>query len=175
MIAGAMYAAFLTNSRRDTLCFCFAFSLLIFALPVRKCNKRASTPLPLSPLDDQQLQLPQSAHHRGYVIEHHMLLHVKFLRKQSRNLNRVGNVVPLVPDEARSFVKLMNFLKFRIQQQQFLLTPAQDKTIPPLDRNCHSTPESCGVKFRKTTSNLMLSAAESDSEVIMELPKSEES
>ena len=125
-------------------------------------------------LPNQQIQLPQSAHHRGYVTQRHMFIHIKLLRKQFRNLNRVGNVLPLVPDEARSFVKLMNFLKFRIQQQQFLLNPAQEKTIPPLDRNCHSTPEFCGLNFKKTTS-LILHAGESDSEVMMELPDPKES
>ena len=80
-----------------------------------------------------------------------MFIYIKLLRKQFRNLNRVGDVLPLVPDEARSFVKLMNFLKFGIQQQQFLLNPAQDKTMPPLDRNCHSTPGFCGLNLKKTT------------------------
>ncbi len=63
-----MYAAFLTNSRRDTLCFCFDFSLLILALPVTKCNKPQCYPTTASPLDDQQIQLLQSAYNRDYVI-----------------------------------------------------------------------------------------------------------
>ena len=125
-------------------------------------------------LPNQQIQLPQSAHHRGYVTQRHMFIHIKLLRKQFRNLNRVGNVLPLVPDEARSFVKLMNLLKFCVQQQQFLSNPAQDKPIAPLDRNCHSTPESGWVNFKKTTGPI-LNAAESDSEVMMELPKPKES
>jgi len=50
----------------------------------------------------------------------------------------------------------MNLIEFRVQQQQVLLDLSQDKAIPPLDRSCHRTPEL-------------------DSEVIMELPNSEES
>ena len=126
-------------------------------------------------LTDQQIQLLQSAHNRGYVIQYHLFLYVKFLRKQSRNLNRVRYLLPVLPDEARGFIKLMNLIEFRVQQQQVLLNLSQDKAIQPLDRNCHWTPESCGVKFRKTTSNLILIAAESDSEVMMALPKSKES
>ena len=66
----------------------------------------------------------------------------------------------------------MNLMGFRVQQRQVPPNFSQDKAIQPLDRNCHWTPEPCGVKFRKTTSNLVLNAAESDSEVMMELPKS---
>ncbi len=178
MIAGAMYAAFLTNSRRDAPCF--DISLATFSLP-GKFSKRNAAQLPRLPtyrfrqLTDQQIQLLQSAHNRGYVIQHHLFLYVKFLRKQSRNLNWVRYLLPVLPDEARGFIKLMNLIEFRVEQQQVLLNFSQDKAIPPLDRNCHRTPESCGVKFRKTTGNLILNAAESDSEVMMELPKSKES
>jgi len=68
----------------------------------------------------------------------------------------------------------MNLIEFRVQQQQVLLNLSQDKAIPPLDRNCHSTPEFCGLNFKKTTS-LILHAGESDSEVMMELPDPKES
>ena len=177
MIAGAMYAAFLTNSRRDAPCF--DISLATFFPPTHENAANGMPPnYPVTAsaqLTDQQIQLLQSAHNRGYVIQYHLFLYVKFLRKQSRDLNRVRYLLPVVPDEAGGFIKLMNLIEFRVQQQQVLLNLLQDKAIPPLDRNCHWTPESCGMNFKKTTSSLSLNAAESDSEVMMELPKPKES
>jgi len=153
MIAGAMYAAFLTNSLRDVPCFDISLATFV------STRENVTNQLPsyhVRNLTDQQIQLLQSPYNRGYVIQHHLLVYVKFLRKQSRNPNGVRDLLPVLPDEACGFIKLMNLIEFRVQQQQVLLDLSQDKAIPPLDRSCHRTPEL-------------------DSEVIMELPNSEES
>jgi hypothetical protein len=141
MIAGAMYAAFFTNSRRDALCFDFSLATWPSTHKDLTTISNLATTTPSHDYrfldsDHEQIQVSQPAHHDGNIIQCSTLFHIESLREQPRDLNHVGNLVTLVPDKARSFIELMNLVEFRVEQQQLTINPAQYKMIPPLDQSC---------------------------------------